>query len=224
MYIRMAGKKSTKQVEVKAEVKAEEVKPVVKTEKVKASKPKVEKQVVEPVVVAVVPEVVPEVVAGMNEMVSVEVDKLFKDSFTEMHQLFVQLSTLKLRFKEVQRQVTKSMKYAQKQSNKRNRKAGNRSPSGFIKPTQISADLATFLNVDVGTELARTDVTKQINAYVNEHNLKDPLNGRKILPDAKLTALLGLKSGDELSYFNLQKYMKRHFKKQGEKSAPADLA
>ena len=43
--------------------------------------------------------------------------------------------------------------------------------------------------------------------------LKDKDNGRKINPDKYLAKLLNLKKGDELTYFNLQKYMKGHFAK-----------
>ena len=83
----------------------------------------------------------------------------------------------------------------------------NRQPSGFVKPTQISTELATFLGRDKGSEMARTEVTREINKYIREHNLQDPQNGRKINPDSALKALLKVADGDELTYFNLQKFM-----------------
>ena len=57
------------------------------------------------------------------------------------------------------------------------------------------------------------NVTKMITSYVKEHNLQASDNGRRIIPDAKLKTLLKLKKGDELTYFNLQKYMSSHFAK-----------
>ena len=63
-----------------------------------------------------------------------------------------------------------------------------------------------------GTEMARTDVTREINSYIREHKLQDPSNRRRILPDSKLKKLLNLKAEDELTYFNLQRYMSPHFK------------
>ena len=96
---------------------------------------------------------------------------------------------------------------------KRKRKAGNRAPSGFVKPTLISAELAKFLNKPNGTEMARTEVTREINGYIRTNSLQDKTNGRKINPDAKLLKLLKLKKGEELTYFNLQKYMAAHFAK-----------
>jgi chromatin remodeling complex protein RSC6 len=61
--------------------------------------------------------------------------------------------------------------------------------------------------------MARTDVTREINKYIRTNNLQDKENGRKINPDKKLTSLLKLKKGDELTYFNLQRYMSPHFAK-----------
>jgi hypothetical protein len=61
--------------------------------------------------------------------------------------------------------------------------------------------------------MARTDVTREINKYIRAHDLQDKTNGRKIIPDAKLASLLKLKKTDELTYFNLQKYMSPHFAK-----------
>jgi len=83
-----------------------------------------------------------------------------------------------------------------------------RRPSGFVAPTLLSDELATFLGKPVGTMMARTDVSKLINKYIADNRLQDLQNGRIINPDAKLRKLLRLNHGDELTYFNLQKYMK----------------
>lgn len=86
-----------------------------------------------------------------------------------------------------------------------------RVPSGFITPTRISDELAKFLKVPVGTQLTRVDVSKLINGYINVNKLQDSKNGRIINPDAKLRKLLRIPPTDELTYFNMQKYMKPHF-------------
>ena len=83
--------------------------------------------------------------------------------------------------------------------------------SVFLKPTLISNELAEFLGKTIGTEMARTEVSKEINSYIKAYNLQDVQNGRRINPDEKLRKLLRLSDGDELTYFNLQKYMKPHF-------------
>ena len=123
------------------------------------------------------------------------------------------LSTLKSDFKTLEKCISREMKVLEKASNKGRRSNANRKPSGFIKPTLISDELAAFLGKSVGTEMARTAVSKEINNYIQTHNLKDKNNGRIIHADAKLTKLLKLQKDDELTYFNLQKYMKHHFPK-----------
>ena len=131
----------------------------------------------------------------------------------KIQQLSVAISSLKAEYRALEKKWSREVKVAQKQTNKRKRKAGNRAPSGFVKPTKISDELASFLGKDKGTEMARTDVTREINTYIRANKLQDKDNGRKINPDKKLAALLKLKTSDELTYFNLQKYMSPHFAK-----------
>ena len=147
----------------------------------------------------------------------------FTDFMGRLQAVSAQMSSIRTEFRGLERQVTRELKAAAKISQKRKRKSGNRAPSGFVKPTLISNELAAFLNKPVGTEMARTEVTREINAYIREHKLQDKDNGRKIIADKKLTSLLKLKKGDELTYFNLQKYMSPHFAKAGEKVAAANL-
>ena len=131
----------------------------------------------------------------------------------KLQQLGALIGSLKSEYRTLEKKWSREIKTAQKQSSKRKRKAGNRAPSGFVKPTKISDELASFLGKDKGTEMARTDVTREINTYIRAHQLQDKENGRKINPDTKLAALLKLKKTDELTYFNLQKYMSPHFAK-----------
>jgi chromatin remodeling complex protein RSC6 len=135
------------------------------------------------------------------------------DFLTKIQQLCLLVSNLKSDFKQLEKKFQKDLKLAQKQSVKKKRKSGNRAPSGFVKPTRISDELAIFLNKPIGTEMARTSVTRDINEYIRTNSLQDKNNGRKILPDEKLGTLLKLTSTDELTYFNLQKYMSCHFAK-----------
>lgn len=131
----------------------------------------------------------------------------------KLQQLVGLLATLKNDFKTLEKTVARELKTAQKASAKKRRTSGNRQPSGFVKPTRISDELAEFLGKTSGTEMARTAVSKEINAYIRANNLQDAKNGRKINPDNKLTKLLKLSKEDELTYFNLQKFMKHHFVK-----------
>jgi len=123
------------------------------------------------------------------------------------------VSSIKSEYKAMEKKWQRELKAAQKLSSKRKRKSGNRQPSGFVKPTRISDELASFLGKEKGTEMARTAVTRDINAYIRTNKLQDSTNGRKINPDAKLASLLKLKKEDELTYFNLQRFMSPHFAK-----------
>lgn len=137
----------------------------------------------------------------------------------KLQQMVGLFSTVKNDFKTLEKSVAREMKIAQKASAKKRQNSGNRKPSGFVKPARISDELAAFLGKDSGTEMSRTDVSKEINAYIVKHNLKNAQNGRIIHPDAKLTKLLKVQKNDELTFFNLQRYMKPHFAKAGETSA-----
>jgi len=149
---------------------------------------------------------------GPTPALETSLSSLFSEFGTKLHTLSSGLSSLRSDFRTLERNVAREMRAAQKAS-KRKRKTGNRAPSGFVKPTLISKELAEFLGRPVGTELARTEVTREINAYIRTHSLQDKENGRKINPDTKLKSLLQVKKGEELTYFNLQQYMSRHFAK-----------
>lgn len=131
----------------------------------------------------------------------------------KLQQLSNLFSSLKTDFKTLEKSVSREMKSAQKKSSKKRKVSGNRQPSGFVKPTRISDELAKFLGKATGSEMARTEVSKEINAYIRSNSLQDKENGRKIHPDAQLTKLLNIGKGEELTYFNLQRYMKHHFVK-----------
>lgn len=137
----------------------------------------------------------------------------FSDFMTKLQQVSASLTSLRSEFRALEKKASRELRQAQKIIAKRNRKSSQRKPSGFTKPTLISNELAAFLKVPQGTQMARTEVTKEINKYVVAHKLKDKDNGRKIHADKALSKLLNLKKDDELTYFNLQSYMKGHFAK-----------
>jgi len=177
----------------------------------KAKAPKVESTsvpVVEQVVAAPVEELHVAAADSDTPLADQSVEFLAK-----LQQLGGLIASLKTEYRILEKKWTRELKVAQKQSSKRKRKAGSRAPSGFVKPTRISDELAKFLEKPSGSEMARTEVTRDINKYIRTHKLQDEANGRKINPDSKLAALLKLKKTDELTYFNLQRYMSPHFAK-----------
>jgi len=158
-----------------------------------------------PVEVAPVADVVVESTSSSAKLSEIE---------AKIQQLGSVLSTLKSDVKVLAKTIAREQKIASKSSKGNRKVSASRKPSGFIKPTLISDELAKFLGKNAGTEMARTDVSKEINMYIRTNNLQDKENGRKIHPDAKLSCLLNIKPGDEpLTYFNLQRFMKHHFVK-----------
>ena len=148
-----------------------------------------------------------------TEVLVEEDDATFTDLISKhilkLQELTSALTSVKSDFKNIEKRFSKELKTAQKGMKKK--KNANRQPSGFVKPTRITDELANFLEKPHGIEMARTQVTREINTYIRAHKLQDVSNGRKINPDAKLAALLKLNKTDELTYFNLQRYMSPHF-------------
>jgi hypothetical protein len=136
----------------------------------------------------------------------------FSDFITKFQSMLASFNSLKTELRTLEKMTVKQLKVAEKLNNRKRRK-GNRAPSGFVKPSLISDELAKFLDKPCGTEMARTDVTREINKYIRANNLQDKSNGRKINPDKPLTQLLKVSESVELTYFNLQKYMGPHFPK-----------
>ena len=137
---------------------------------------------------------------------------LYGSVLTKLQGAQALLASIRSEVNELKRQHARELRAANK-ANKRRKTNANRAPSGFVKPTLISNELAAFLGKPEGSVLARTEVTREVNAYIRAQKLQDKDNGRKINPDAKLLKLLKLKKGEELTYFNLQKYMAGHFAK-----------
>ena len=117
------------------------------------------------------------------------------------------------------KRLEKRVAKLQKEADKRRRKSKKpvegeeikpRKPSIFELPTPLSNDLCSFLGVSSGSKESRSNVTKAITTYVKLHDLK---NKHTITPDAKLKSLLGVKDGEVLTYFNLQRYLNPHYLK-----------
>jgi chromatin remodeling complex protein RSC6 len=169
-----------------------------------------------------VPEIVqtdvPVVVSDMENVVvasdacDYSITNGFTEFITKFQTMLASFNALKTELRSLEKITVKQLKVAEKLSNKKRRK-GNRAPSGFVKPSLISDELAKFLDKPCGTEMARTDVTREINKYIRANNLQDKSNGRKINPDKQLTQLLKIEDTVDLTYFNLQKYMGPHFPK-----------
>lgn len=149
----------------------------------------------------------------MNEnkvVVTNELFEQFEGIINGLTSVKNQINTLQQSLKQLEKNVKKGMKGLKKDSTKIKVK-GNRKPSGFAKPSKVSKELCDFMKRDEGTEIARTEVTKALIEYIKKNKLENQSNSKIILPDEKLKFLLGANDGEEITYFNIQKYMTKHF-------------
>jgi chromatin remodeling complex protein RSC6 len=116
--------------------------------------------------------------------------------------------------KRLDKRVHREIKDARKRKRRvraEGEEGAKRGPSIFEIPTKVSDELNKFLGHPAGTLISRSNVTKQINNYVKEKGLK---NKHDIKPDAALKKLLQVPEGEQLTYFNLQRYLNRHYVKE----------
>jgi chromatin remodeling complex protein RSC6 len=133
--------------------------------------------------------------------ISEEHIKIINDQNMTINNLNMTINNLNMTINDLTKKIDKKV----------NKRKGNHNPIGFIKRVPISDELAQFLGKESGIEMARADVTKLIWTYIKNKNLQDTYDGRIIKPDEKLGKLLNLPQNDEVTFFNLQKYMKCHY-------------
>ena len=136
----------------------------------------------------------------------------FTNVLTSLSSLKSHITVLNNQVKMLEKSVNKKLKVLEKEANK-NKNKGNRKPTGFASSGPVSSSLCKFMNVDDGTEFARTEVTRYLIKYIKEKKLQDTENKKIIKPDAALKSLLKPKKHEEVTYFNLQRHMNKHFVK-----------
>lgn len=152
---------------------------------------------------------------GFDELVSVIEEEISKLRETQGKSKGVKfLRSLGKRVKTIRGQSLRVMKQKHRSVRK------NNTNSGFLKPVQISKEMAKFTGWDPETLRSRVDVTKYICNYIRENNLQNPSDRREIVADSKLSKLLNYdakKSSDPLTYYRIQSYIKPHFIKDEKK-------
>ncbi len=83
--------------------------------------------------------------------------------------------------------------------------------NGFNRQMNVSDTLKDFLSLESGESISRSEVTRRVNAYIKEKELKHPDNGRVIVMDDKLTKLLSPPDGVQVTFLNMQKYISPHY-------------
>lgn len=150
--------------------------------------------------------------SSQNTVFSDDLAEQFRSLTNECQNMRQTIMTLQRSIRQLEKAATKEIKSLQRQLSKRRTKV-KREPSGFAKPGPISEELAEFLGLSPSDshEMARTEATSRITAYIKERGLQVPGDGRRINPDEALGKLLKCEAGDDLNFFNMQQKMNVHF-------------
>ena len=139
----------------------------------------------------------------------VVVQEEFTNVLAQLNGLKSLCSSVINQIKGLEKNVKKQMKQYEREIKKQS-KHKKKKPSGFAVPTTVSEKLSDFMGLTEGQQIARTEVTKYIINYIKTNNLQNPNNNQSILPDTKLKSLFD-NDTEEITYFNIQKHMNKHF-------------
>lgn len=146
-----------------------------------------------------------------NDTLEQDKDKMITETFKGIMSSFstfrTEITRMQTQFRILEKTVQRELRTLRKEVSK-SKNRGNRAPSGFATPKRISDELCVFMEKEKGAAVARTEVTQYIIEYIKSNDLA---KSRYIHPDNKLKALLNVKDEDEVTYFNLQRYMNQHF-------------
>ena len=92
--------------------------------------------------------------------------------------------------------------------------------NGFNRMIEITPEFRTFLELAPDEEISRSIATRKLNEYIDKHHLKNPDNGRIIMMDDKLKALISPGDGVEVTFLNMQKHMSKHYVKPEKPAKP----
>mgnify|MGYP003662728160 FL=1 len=139
-----------------------------------------------------------------------EVVQQFSDVLTSLSSFKSQVTMLQNQIRALEKNVGKQIRTYEREATK-NKNKGNRKPSGFAVPTKISDELCEFMKKPKGSMAARTEVTQYIIQYIKDNELQWKDNRKIIKPNTQLKKLLDVKKSEEVTYFNIQRYMNKHF-------------
>ena len=116
------------------------------------------------------------------------------------------LATLQSEIKALRKDLRKVKQLLEDPSGEKSK--ARASNNGFNKPLDVSDKLRLFLRLGADEKVSRSQVTKMINQYVTEKNLK---NGQQITLDGTLRDLLNPPDGTTVTFLNIQKFINPHY-------------
>lgn len=137
-----------------------------------------------------------------------EINEEFKKLEKMISTFKSEITSLNSQLKLVEKKVKKEFKKQIKQSQPKSKSKKSKAPSGFSKPAKVSEKLTSFMKLDKDTLVARTEATKYIIDYIKTNGLSESIN---IKPDETLLNLLEISEDEKLTFFNIQKYMNKHY-------------
>ena len=139
------------------------------------------------------------------------IESQFNSLLQDLSCFKLQLHDIQGKVKLLEKTITKELKSKGKQEKKQTT-LKLQLPSGFDKPAPISEDMCLFIGRPIGSTMSLTELTQFITTYIRDNKCQDMTERKIIKPDAALRKLLKIKSPDEqVTYFNLQKYLNIHF-------------
>jgi chromatin remodeling complex protein RSC6 len=142
-----------------------------------------------------------------------------KDEFTnvlsQLNGLKTYCSSVINQVKSLEKTVKKQIRHYKRELKKQEGKKSKKKVSVFVQPVMVSETLSNFMGLSEGQHVARIEVTKYIMNYIKANHLQSPKNNQCIIPDKNLTTLFDCINDDgsskEITYFNIQKHMNKHF-------------
>ena len=119
------------------------------------------------------------------------------------------IASLRSDVKNLAKLVRKVRSFQEDPTGEKNKKRTEN--NGFNRKMEVSDKLKSFLGLKAGDYISRSDVTRRINKYIKEKELKHPDNGRVIVMDESLTDLLSPPEDVQVTFLNMQKYISPHY-------------
>ena len=142
-----------------------------------------------------------------------EVCEQFSGVLSTLSSFRSQITMLQNQVRALEKTAGKQMRNYAREAKKIKNKC-NRKPSGFAVAGKISDELCEFMQKPKGSTAARTEVTQYIIKYIKDNNLQWVENRKIIKPNTPLKNLLAVQPNEEVTYFNIQRFMNKHFIKE----------
>ena len=149
--------------------------------------------------------------------------KLTESQLTDVKKL---VALLQANMRVLRKQVFVLKKVASRQPRRKKTDTSKSKASGFAAASELSAELKTFMGLQAGDMRSRTEVTKWLCNFIQEHKLQGTEDRRFILFETeegrRLQKLLNCDK-DRITYFDLQHYLKFHISSRNNPMSTTDV-